>query len=278
VTPEPPRRGTHPKLTIALTGLFAYSCAAAIVENTTKTAVQAAESPSAGDLLGTVWGVVVLMVIVCWIVIVRPWARYVRITLAAMMAGVLIAAGVGTARVASYASSGFLAQVDRAQKQTQQKQQSAARQIALAAAGACQQTPVAGAGTAASPSDIHPLLILDETGTVYGRDAIVTHGWMPSSLNQLKAVVCIKAETRSTQTCSYTGGTSYQLTTYSRDVSIVEAGTGKQLATSTLNGRNGTCRERIVGGQIVSDESGDHVSPDDVADYIADTAKKQGGN
>jgi hypothetical protein len=254
-------------------GILTYACAAAIWTSTTKDAVAAMSHPSAGDLMATVWGEVALMVIVILIVLPRHWSAGVQTTLVAMMAIVLISAGIGTVQVTGYARSGFLDQVNQAQK----KQATIESHLAQAAAGACQQVAVTGAGVMKSPSDFYPLLIMDEKGNVFGKDVIVQRGWMPSSLSQVRVVVCLAAEASSAQTCSYTGGQSYQLTSYSRDVSIVNAGSGQQLASSTLNGSDDTCAESITSNQIVSDESGEHVSADEVADYVIATAKSFGG-
>ena len=264
------RPGTgHPRLTVTLIGIIAYGSGTAIWVDTTKAAVLAMTSPSAGELLGTVWGVTAFMAIATLIAIARPRTTRVRITLLAMMAVVLIVAGVGTVRVNGYASSGFLKQVS----QSQTKELANENQMARDLADACQQNAVSGAAAMTSDRDIHPLLILDERGNIYGRDAIIQHGWMPSSLSQVKAVVCLGAQTSSTQTCSYDAGTSYQLTSYSRDVSIIGAATGQQLASSTLTGSDSTCASSISSNQMVSDESGNHVSTDDVINYILGTVK-----
>ena len=149
-----------------------------------------------------------------------------------------------------------------------------ARDDLIAAAGnACRDQAVPGVpprgdtDSASSGGDLLPLVILNKGGGAFGLQETVHRGWFPAVLRDLRTVACLGGEQKQVGYCNYTGGMSYKITHVSRAIRIMDASTGRELSSDSLEGHVPLCKPKIYGQQ--GDVTGDSVGSSDVIDYLA---------
>lgn len=268
---------TQGRLRITMTVLIfmTYATIAVCISSTDRGALTT-QSDSSTDSLGEVLLVVWMTALISLAIAAfatrrhRPHSRITNITIGCCVALSLFAGGFGTVRTINLSTSGFFGTL---QQQEQAKAADVTAQKATLTTLAASLQRVCGGygvdGTAQLGNDIRPLIIIDENAKPYAADQTVSRGWGAKSLQELHAVVCMEAEKSDTQSCDYTGGTSFSIKWYSRMVWIVSAAKGDQLAVTTLDGKNGSCPEAIAPGSDRSDRVGDHVTTDQILDFVS---------
>jgi hypothetical protein len=253
--------------------VLVYGATAAILVGTGKSAIVNETTPSLGQTLGVVWGTVFWVAIPTTLSALRPRTVRVRVIMIGLLVPVLVSAVVGTVRAKQYDSEGLFEKV----RHQQATQLAADNSLAKRAGVACGETRVPEAIARSSDTDIVPLIIVDQNGSLFGRDTTKQRGWLATNVHQLKTVVCLGQETKGTETCSYSGNESYRLTSYRRDVKIIAAYDGTRLAVSTLFGGSSNCYKTIVAGHA-HDMTSDHVSTSSVIDYVSRNIKTLGSD
>ncbi len=117
-------------------------------------------------------------------------------------------------------------------------------ELTAALAPACSGVAVAGAGAVAAPGTAaNHLVVLSSDGTEHAWTGYPPMAWRPLTLDDAEFVACISPETTYTQiqVCSYSNGPAITRYSANRDVKVVEAATGRTIASFTLSDNPRAC-------------------------------------
>jgi hypothetical protein len=203
----------------------------------------------------------------------RPRTTTVRVAILAMLVPLLAGAGLATLRLNELSSSGFIREAQRAKSEADASQAGLEQRLATIAATVCRGIPVPQAAPVSDPPRV---VVVDDQGQLYGWDAVRDRGWAPKSVDDLQVVACLEPEIRSEETCRYTGGVSYELTRFQREIDVLRAADATALLDGSVFGANSDCDEAIVGGRVPINPESDHVDADAVLDSIEDVLPESG--
>lgn len=113
--------------------------------------------------------------------------------------------------------------------------------ILEASAVACDGVAIAGAGSVTRSVANH-LVVLTEAGTRAGLMEDVPATWLPSTLDDTEYVVCLSAASEvEVQVCTFLGGSDITRYRTVQPVTVVEASTGREVASFTVTAEPRSC-------------------------------------
>jgi hypothetical protein len=117
-------------------------------------------------------------------------------------------------------------------------------ELTAALAPACSGAAVPGAGTVEAPGTTsNHLVLLSTDGTEHPWTGYPPMAWRPLTLDDAEFVACVSPETtyRQIEVCSYTNGPAITRYSANRDVKVVEAATGRTVASYTMTDNPRAC-------------------------------------
>ena len=122
--------------------------------------------------------------------------------------------------------------------------------VTRAVASACAGQPVALAGSIHTDGSVrNHLVVLDATGAEAGWTGKAALAWRPATIDDVEVVACIAEETQSrVDVCRYEGGSDSILYSATRQVRVVAAKTGLELAKFEVTDMPGSCPSVKVEG------------------------------